>query len=192
MSQIKQAAATAIAAGTGARFSARRASEAAAADAAIEIAAEARRSRSAPFSVSELARFTEVLETVKMGRAWVLTEVACGNFPQFAKIDSYLLWRWAEVQKWVDERLTRCTRYPKDSGVWPNGAIGADRSITVDEVAALLSVSVSTVWRRVSAGELPGSIKLGSRTLWSWGEVTTCIADRFEAAQAAQAAQQAA
>ena len=37
------------------------------------------------------------------------------------------------------------------------------RLLNVDEVAKVLSVSVRTVWRLVSAGELPPPMKVGKR-----------------------------
>lgn len=54
--------------------------------------------------------------------------------------------------------------------------------LTVQATARLLSISVASVWRRSSSGELPKPIKLGGRTLWRRDEIAAVI----EAASAAR------
>lgn len=47
----------------------------------------------------------------------------------------------------------------------------------VQEVADVYSCSISTVWRRVSAGAIPRPIKIGGTTRWIARELSADIAN---------------
>ncbi len=49
--------------------------------------------------------------------------------------------------------------------------------ITAAELANMLSISVRTLWRLLSAGELIEPIKIGGNTRWRLDEVRTWIAE---------------
>ncbi|MBN2294875.1 MAG: helix-turn-helix domain-containing protein [Pirellulales bacterium] len=50
------------------------------------------------------------------------------------------------------------------------------RLIPVTEVAVLLGVSIRTVWRMTSEGELPAPVKLSTRvTRWRLSDIEECI-----------------
>jgi excisionase family DNA binding protein len=49
------------------------------------------------------------------------------------------------------------------------------RLISVDRVAELLDVSVRTVWRLRSAGQIPEPVKLGRSIRWNAAELSTWI-----------------
>lgn len=57
-----------------------------------------------------------------------------------------------------------------------------DSLLTVREVAALLAVSVPTIWRGVSTGRFPRPVKLGASSRWPQSEILAVI----EAAKAAR------
>lgn len=50
-----------------------------------------------------------------------------------------------------------------------------DPLLTAREVAAMLSISLPNVWRRVASGDLPHPIKLGASSRWSQSEILTVI-----------------
>lgn len=53
-----------------------------------------------------------------------------------------------------------------------------DRLITVDEVARLLSVDRSQVYRLRAAGRIPDSVRVGSRSVrWKRSEILAFIAN---------------
>jgi excisionase family DNA binding protein len=62
----------------------------------------------------------------------------------------------------------------------PNGGLGNRDElpvlITAAELANMLSISVRTLWRLLSAGELIEPIKIGGNTRWRLDEVRTWIA----------------
>lgn len=45
------------------------------------------------------------------------------------------------------------------------------QAFTVKEVAALLGLSVATVWRQVEAGNLPQPFRIGGATRWRKAEI---------------------
>lgn len=59
-----------------------------------------------------------------------------------------------------------------------------DPLLTVREVAAMLAISLPSVFRRVAAGDLPRPIKLGASSRWPQSEILAVI----EAAKAAREA----
>jgi len=48
--------------------------------------------------------------------------------------------------------------------------------LTVKDVAARLTIGVSTVWRQVKKGNLPPPIKIGDSTRWRRADLETLIA----------------
>ncbi|MBX3412419.1 MAG: helix-turn-helix domain-containing protein [Pirellulales bacterium] len=48
--------------------------------------------------------------------------------------------------------------------------------ITVDELATILGLSKRTIWRLLSAGEIPKPIRLGGSTRWVLAEIEAWIA----------------
>jgi excisionase family DNA binding protein len=55
-----------------------------------------------------------------------------------------------------------------------------DNFLTVAEVAALLKLGNSTVWRLVKRGSLPSPVKIGGATRWNESEVAIFIASLTE------------
>lgn len=49
------------------------------------------------------------------------------------------------------------------------------RLLTVKEVAAMLGLGVSSVWRNVARGNLPKPIKVGSATRWRLRDIEKAI-----------------
>jgi excisionase family DNA binding protein len=47
--------------------------------------------------------------------------------------------------------------------------------ITVDEVAAMLSLSPRTVWRRSSTGELPAPVRIGGSVRWRRSDIVQWV-----------------
>jgi excisionase family DNA binding protein len=54
---------------------------------------------------------------------------------------------------------------------WAESRLPESELLTVDEVAHMLGVSVRTVWRRVSAEELPKPVQVGGLTKWRRSEI---------------------
>ena len=52
----------------------------------------------------------------------------------------------------------------------------------VGEVAAILDLGVSTVWRKVRNGQLPAPIQIGGSTRWRRTDIEALIASPQEAA----------
>ena len=51
-----------------------------------------------------------------------------------------------------------------------------DRLINVAQVAAMLSIGVSTIWLRVKRGEFPKPIKLGPKTTrWRMSDISALM-----------------
>lgn len=59
---------------------------------------------------------------------------------------------------------------------------GVDPLLAVREVAALLGVSVPTVYRGVAAGTLPRPVKIGAASRWPRSEIRAFI-ERAKAAR---------
>lgn len=136
-----------------------------------------------PLRGDEFVKFAELVRIIDMSRAWFLTECALDAFPKFARIDAYLIWRRSEVQQWIADKLAG-PRFPAGSlKAWPNTRAGNDRLIGIEEAGELMGVSMSTIWRKVRAEEVPGGVKLGQRSLWSLGEVSAFVSGRFDAAR---------
>ncbi|WP_407493815.1 helix-turn-helix transcriptional regulator [Pseudooceanicola sp. MF1-13] len=55
-----------------------------------------------------------------------------------------------------------------------------ERLLKVGEVAKLLGVSVSTVWRHVANGSLPEPVRFGGITRWAQSELANCL-DKMKA-----------
>lgn len=47
--------------------------------------------------------------------------------------------------------------------------------LDVRQVAAMLGLSMRTVWRLVSAGEIPPPVKVGRSTRWRQGDLETFV-----------------
>lgn len=64
-------------------------------------------------------------------------------------------------------------------------ALDSARLLSVKEVAALLCMSVRSVWRFASSGQLPAPIRIGGGRCvrWRLSDLTTLIAKNREAAQ---------
>lgn len=139
------------------------------------------RSAARPLSEENLIKAKDVEAMVNMGRGWILAEVALGGFPRFAKIDSYLLWRCSEVNAWIADKVKNAPRF-RNGATWPNLYADRDRLIDIKQVAGLMGLAPVTIYRKCADGGLPYFFKLGRRSLWSWGEVQTCIDSRFNKA----------
>ena len=50
-------------------------------------------------------------------------------------------------------------------------AMPAPRLLTVEDLANMLGMSTRTVWRRVSAGEIPDPVKVGGLTKWRRSDI---------------------
>lgn len=66
----------------------------------------------------------------------------------------------------------------------PADSASADILLRDKEVAAILRVSVPTVWRRVADGIIPKPFKIGALSRWQQSDITAVI----EAAKAQRAA----
>jgi excisionase family DNA binding protein len=55
-----------------------------------------------------------------------------------------------------------------------------DKLLTVAEVASLLKLGNSTVWRLAKRGSLPRPVKIGGASRWNESEVATFIASLTE------------
>lgn len=66
----------------------------------------------------------------------------------------------------------------RTSTTGPRSAEGnLPRMITINELATILGMSKRTVWRLLSAGEIPEPVRLGGSTRWPLAQVEAWIAD---------------
>ncbi len=61
-----------------------------------------------------------------------------------------------------------------------------DRLLTVAQVAAMLAISVRTVWKLCSTGDLPQPLHLGGSRRWRESDITKYIESLAETQRGAQ------
>lgn len=59
---------------------------------------------------------------------------------------------------------------------------GQKQLLRVGEVAAILDLGVSTIWRQVRKGQLPEPIQIGGSTRWRRADIEALIAPADKAA----------
>ena len=106
------------------------------------------------------------------------------SLPVGKKVGGHWIWTQADVDRWVSDK-TRLDRTgeaatgdvhgPAFSLDSVEAKLGHYRRLRIGAVAALMGISISCVWKRVSQGRLPTPLKDGSATFWLAGEVAQLL-----------------